>query len=555
MENQRYTSVEGVLYNKVMDELIAYPGGRQEGAVLGSVTSVGENAFEGGSIVTIDLTECTNLAEIKYQAFYDCNNLKKVYLAENIPLTTIGSEVFCNCYNLETMDLSKCADLVTIGSSAFCNCYNLETMDLTKCVNLTSIGGSAFNYCSRLETMDLSQCIKLTSIGTQAFSYCSRLKSIQIALENAQYASEDGVLYNKDKTRLLAYPAGKREQSIVLSVESIGEYAFEGASIEKLDLLECTKLKKIESYAFYNCHLKEISLLDSLNTIGYCAFEYVPLQAIYYYGTYRDYSKVNVSEWSYMFSRNPKFYCMKISFTLHPKSKNYVLPGEVQPITVTVSRGTDKNGNPAGTVSYQWYQSKEGLNEKGTLIPGATEATYIPQTEEGITYYYCEATNECNGYKYTVVSKAATIGIEYYMDCSEFEMYIQNVITKIQSGAYVENIKLKTYKSYVYACQYKIQEKKIESQEEIVAAMRKIFNMERNLTEKDQTGRVIIEKGSSENAGAEEGQPEDTKAEEGQPEDTKVEEGQPEDPKVEKEQSENPEAEEGQPENVELGKE
>ena len=53
------------------------------------------------------------------------------------------------------------------------------------------------------------------------------LTNIDVEVGNLYYNSEDGVLYDYEKTTLLRYPAGKTTTSLVISesVESIGEYA------------------------------------------------------------------------------------------------------------------------------------------------------------------------------------------------------------------------------------------------------------------------------------------------------------------------------------------
>lgn len=47
-----------------------------------------------------------------------------------------------------------------------------------------------------------------------------------------------------------------------------------------------------------------------------------------------------------------------------------------------------------GTVTYQWYKNNVNSNGGGTLIDGATDTTYVPDTTtEGTDYYYVVATN------------------------------------------------------------------------------------------------------------------------------------------------------------------
>lgn len=45
-------------------------------------------------------------------------------------------------------------------------------------------------------------------------------------------------------------------------------------------------------------------------------------------------------------------------------------------------------------MTYQWYSNTTDSNEGGTAIKDATEASYIPSSENaGIVYYYCVVTN------------------------------------------------------------------------------------------------------------------------------------------------------------------
>ena len=68
----------------------------------------------------------------------------------------------------------------------------------------------------------------MTSIGEGAFSGCSSLTEISVAEDNTVYTSENGVLFDKAKTALLTYPAGKPKAEYVIpdSVTRIGTYAF-----------------------------------------------------------------------------------------------------------------------------------------------------------------------------------------------------------------------------------------------------------------------------------------------------------------------------------------
>jgi quinol monooxygenase YgiN len=71
----------------------------------------------------------------------------------------------------------------------------------------------------------------------------------------------------------------------------------------------------------------------------------------------------------------------------------------VQPVDTSITVGeaitlTVEAEVIEGTLSYQWYESLDGTNANGILIPEATQSSYSPLTYmEGTRYYYCEVTN------------------------------------------------------------------------------------------------------------------------------------------------------------------
>ena len=116
--------------------------------------------------------------------------------------------------------------------------------------SVTSIGNGAFRNCPGLKRITIPDGV--TSIGTNAFNGCSGLTDITVDNRNSSYCSESGVLFNKNKTKFICYPAGKTDSSYKIpdEVTSIGDYAFE----------RCTGLESI-------------TIPDSVNSIGYEAFD------------------------------------------------------------------------------------------------------------------------------------------------------------------------------------------------------------------------------------------------------------------------------------------
>lgn len=95
--------------------------------------------------------------------------------------------------------------------------------------SVTSIGDGAFFECTGLTSVEIPNSV--TSIGAAAFLYCTGLTSIDVATDNPNYSSSGGVLFNKGKTTLVAYPGGKQgAYTIPNSVTSIEEGAFYGCT-------------------------------------------------------------------------------------------------------------------------------------------------------------------------------------------------------------------------------------------------------------------------------------------------------------------------------------
>ena len=233
---------------------------------------IGERAFENcAGLEEVELPE--GLTEIYGGVFNSCKVLKKIKLPEK--LTILGESAFSDCIALESIDIPE--TVTKIDDLAFNGCINIAKVELHE--GLKKIGKSAFKNCKALSKISLPSTV--TSISNAPFRGCESLKSIKVESKNKNYKSEpnkregsDHVLFNKNKSVIIAYPASSREvqYDIPDSVTIVSDWAF----------CECKKLNRITipdsvheigEGAFCNCALlDEVEIPDSVTVLDDCVF-------------------------------------------------------------------------------------------------------------------------------------------------------------------------------------------------------------------------------------------------------------------------------------------
>lgn len=138
--------------------------------------------------------------------------------------------------------------VTTIGNQAFRQCYQLTEIVLPD--TITRIDSGAFAYCESLKSVTLPSSIQYYNC---AFGGCANLMEINVNNANPYFCSVNGVLFSKDRRRLIEYPCGKQGgYQIPFGVEVIGESAFEWRS--KLSAISVPQsVKTIETNAFLKC--------------------------------------------------------------------------------------------------------------------------------------------------------------------------------------------------------------------------------------------------------------------------------------------------------------
>lgn len=250
-----------------------------------SVVSIGENAFLGyKTLEQIVLPD--SLEIIGDEAFWGCESLKEISIPESIEF--IGEAAFINCNSLEKINLPDKGFELSSGLFNDTEYHNNQSNWTDNCLY---IGNHLVDFKnSGSEEIKIKEGTKTVAIPKSAEHYenlqiyipasverishgSTYLKSIEVSENNPYFSSSDGVLYDKQKTKLIAYPAFKTAESYTVpeSVKEIDDSAFAGcATVQKINLPE--GLEKIGESAFENSGITSVVIPKFVESISRDSF-------------------------------------------------------------------------------------------------------------------------------------------------------------------------------------------------------------------------------------------------------------------------------------------
>ena len=266
-DNPNFCSVDGVLFNnKECTRLLCFPNGKYDEYVIpDSVTEIGEYAFEGCTSLS-SVTIPGSVIIIGSDAFSFCSSLVSVFIQDSV--TEIRESAFNGCSSLTSFSMPD--SVKEIGASAFKGCSSLTSVKISDSV--TSIGEHGFFGCSSLTSIFIPSSVEF--MGNTALGACYGLSEISVSLDNPNYCSVDGVLFNKDCSMILAFPNDKCKEYVIPDfVREIGPYAF-SCCISLISVIIPNSVTAIDPYAFSSCtSLISVSIPDSVTEIGFAAFD------------------------------------------------------------------------------------------------------------------------------------------------------------------------------------------------------------------------------------------------------------------------------------------
>ncbi len=132
---------------------------------------------------------------------------------------------------------------------------------------------NSFNANEKIEYIEIPSTVETISIRT--FYRCSSLTDIVVSPANKMYSSDNGILFNRDKTTLVTFPSGRSGSfTIPKSVVTIANFAF-NSCYKLTDVKMYNNVLSIGASAFLNCwNLTSIKLSDNLSVLGARALAY-----------------------------------------------------------------------------------------------------------------------------------------------------------------------------------------------------------------------------------------------------------------------------------------
>lgn len=175
-----------------------------------------------------------------------------------------------------------------------------ETVNIPSSIDgntVSAIKEFAFSNCRSIKKIFIPDSIM--SIGYCAFGGCTSLNEIVIDENNTEYVTDNNVIYNKNKTKLVCYPSGLENTKFIIPdfVTSLEMYAFSGSKyLKEVELPN--SIIVITHASFLNiASLESIKIPESITSIENFAFNSCSsLQSVYYDGTVEQWNKIKIAD-------------------------------------------------------------------------------------------------------------------------------------------------------------------------------------------------------------------------------------------------------------------
>lgn len=225
-----------------------------------------EDGEDTGAFFTVDLKHCK--AQIVYcsslslarDAILANSDTAGIYLViKDKTFVNLGYDnpLISSMNNIKSpvsIDMSDCPNM-TMGYRGFYNSKNLKSISLS--LDMKTLGKESFAFCTSLCRIVIPDTVQTVEGGV--FEGCTSLTEIETGSRNKMYFSEKGVLFDKAKRSIIAWPSASGNIVIPETVQLLADYCFAGC--DSLNSVQMPGVKTVKPYAFKNC--------QSLNTVAF----------------------------------------------------------------------------------------------------------------------------------------------------------------------------------------------------------------------------------------------------------------------------------------------
>ncbi len=333
----------------------------------------------------------------------------------------------------------------SIGDEAFLYFTKVKSVSIPNTIE--KIGMYAFDCCFSLTQVEIPDSV--LSISEAAFINCDSLEKIIVNDANLNYVSEGGILFNKNKTVLLAFPAsnGLNEYTMPNTVEriavgafcdcdkllninigdnvkEIGQSAFEGCSgLTEFNITD--KVIEVGDRAIYECsNLQTIHIGSSVEVLGYECFADCP--SIRAFNVSEENKCYSSDESGVLFDKEKK---ILIRYPSENKAEKYALPETTEHISeeafvmahylceVVLPNSLKTIGayafeNCTSLKSIEIPDSVTSIESYAFAFSGIETAKMSKNSDMGFAQFFC-----CTNLKDIIIPEGVTSISYYAFDC------------------------------------------------------------------------------------------------------------------------------------------
>ena len=406
---------------------------------------IGHIAFLSNSIEIVNIPNTVTV--LSYECFFRCGNLREINIPESV--SEIGGVPVTECPSVEKINVSEknnyyrsvdgvlfskdMSQLIYYPSNKAGDSYKVpdEVKEFSPCAD-----NGAFNYNQNLKSVTLNANINLSSwnFPRSSFAYASKLEAIYVDSKNPYLTSDNGILYSKDKTILVSYPANCSQTRYMMpdNVSAMSENAFYGA--KNLKEIQLSKKLEIRVYGvqfFLGCrNLESISIPESNN-------DFYTVDGVLF--RKRDFDGFD----------NPSL----ISYPQNKKDSKYEVPTTVKSIEASAFEG---NANLSTIIV---SDNVEEINGSAFKDCTSLSKVVLPSNLKEIAYW---TFNNCSSLTdIDIPASVTTVGVSAFLNCSSLKnVTIPSNVTKIVFYAFgyssdisdrnVDYQKINDFKIYCY---------------------------------------------------------------------------------------------------------